>query len=599
MRNAALVIALAAAMLAACERQPGQPTAAAPADGQPTPAAGWTAAQSHAILAKTETLRLAPDTSHWTAGERAAAAKLIEVGKIFQDVYEAQRHPQALAARAKLKPGSDEARLYRLSQGPIATTLDNRRVPFLPVATPPPGKNVYPADLTAQDYEAYLAAHADERAALSHLRSVVRRADKASLDRDIAKLREYPVLQSNHPGLLERLERLAASPDRAILYAAPYSLAYADEMVRASRLLHDAAAAVAGDDEEFAGYLRNRARDLLSDDYESGDAAWITGRFKNLNAQIGAYETYDDELSGTRAFYALNLLSRRTADSDALLAGMKGIQAVEDGLPYGRRKRVREDIPVGVYDVVADFGQSRGANTATILPNEAYLARRYGRTILLRANIMRSPEIFGGNQSAWGAVMEPAFVGHLTADSQFNRTLWHEVGHYLGVDRTSDGRDLDVALGADGNLFEEMKADLVSLFAGKQLRANGYFTDDQLRSHYASGVYRTLQNVRPRREQPYQSMQLMQFNWFLDKGVLKFDPATGRLGIDDSRYRPAVEGLLREVLAIQDAGDAGRADAFVKRWSAWDEALHGRIAKAMQDQQRYRFRIVTYAALGE
>ena len=31
------------------------------------------------------------------------------------------------------------------------------------------------------------------------------------------------------------------------------------------------------DDEEFARYLRNRARDLLSDDYESGDAAWVTG----------------------------------------------------------------------------------------------------------------------------------------------------------------------------------------------------------------------------------------------------------------------------------------------------------------------------------
>ena len=32
---------------------------------------------------------------------------------------------------------------------------------------------------------------------------------------------------------------------------------------------------------------------------------------------------------------------------------------------------IREDIPVGVYDVIADFGQSRGGNTASILPNEA------------------------------------------------------------------------------------------------------------------------------------------------------------------------------------------------------------------------------------
>ena len=598
MLRPAFAVALGALTLAACERQQAQPEAETPATAAESPD-GWTAAQSREILDKTETLRLAPDTSHWTAGERAAAAKLIEVGKIFQDVYEMQRHHQALAARAKLQAGSGEAKLYRLFQGPIATTLDNRRVPFLPVEAPPPGKNVYPLDLTQQEYDSYLAANPEERAELTHLRSVVRRADKPSLDRDLAKLRQHPVLQANHPALLPKLEKLAEDPDRAVLYAAPYSLAYADEMIRASGLLHEAAGAVAADDEELARYLRNRARDLLSDDYESGDAAWITGRFKNLNAQIGAYETYDDELSGTRAFYALNVLSRRQGDTDALAKGLQGLQAVEDSLPYDRKKRVREDIPVGVYDVVADFGQSRGTNTATILPNEAYLARRYGRTILLRANIMRSPEIFGGQNATWAAAVEPQFATHVTPDSQFNRTLWHEIGHYLGVDRTRDGRELDVALGADGNLIEEMKSDLVSLFAGEELRRNGYFNDDQLRSHYASGILRTLQNVKPRREQPYQTMQLMQFNWFLDKGVLSFNPGTGRLTIDYARYRPAVEGLLREVLAIQDAGDPARSDAFIKQWSRWDEALHGRIAKAMQAQQRYRFRIVTYAALGE
>ena len=293
------------------------------------------------------------------------------------------------------------------------------------------------------------------------------------------------------------------------------------------------------------------------------------------------------------------MLARRPQETDALRKGLQGIQAVEDALPYDRNKKIREDIPVGVYDVVADFGQSRGGNTATILPNEAYLARRYGRTILLRANIMRNPQIFGAQNATFAAVVAPEFAGHLTADSQFNRTLWHEIGHYLGVDRTSDGRDLDVALGADANLIEEMKADLVSLFAGRQLQQSGYFTADQLRSHYASGILRTLQNNQPRRDQPYNMMQLMQFNWFLDKGVLRFDPASKRLAIDYGRYHEAVEALLREVLAIQDAGDPKRSDAFVKRWGTWDEGFHGRIAAAMRAQQRYRYRLFTYAALGE
>jgi len=229
-------------------------------------------------------------------------------------------------------------------------------------------------------------------------------------------------------------------------YAAPYSVAYGDELMKAYALLNQAADALQKDDEEFARYLRNRGRDLLSDDYESGDAAWVTGHFKNLNAQIGSYETYDDELYGVKTFFAFSLLLTRQQETTALRQAMKGLQTLEDSLPYDHHKRVREDIPVGVYDVIADFGQARGGNTATILPNESYLGRRYGRTILLRANIMREPNIFEGTMRTWDAAIAPAHKNDLTSDGNFYRTLWHEVGHYLGVDRTSDGRDLDQAL---------------------------------------------------------------------------------------------------------------------------------------------------------
>ncbi len=120
-------------------------------------------------------------------------------------------------------------------------------------------------------------------------------------------LKRYPVLATLHPGLKASLTehscRSARSEVRSqncVLYAVPYSVAYADELIKAFGLLNEAADAVEKDDEEFARYLRNRARDLLTNDYESGDAAWVTGRFKNLNAQIGSYETYDDELYGVK-----------------------------------------------------------------------------------------------------------------------------------------------------------------------------------------------------------------------------------------------------------------------------------------------------------
>lgn len=565
------------------------------------PAREWTPAQVEEVLAKTQTIRLAPSLDHLAPGERVAVARLIEVGRIFQDLYEAQRHRSALAVRSGLARRRDPqgrrlAILYRLFQGPIATNLANDREPFVAVEDAPPGKNVYPWDLGKAELDAYVAAHPAEAAALSDLRSVVRRADAGSIRTDLATLRRYPVLDALHPGLRTRLERLAKSPRRATLYPLPYSVAYADAMMRSHRLLNEAADAVEPTDWAFAKYLRNRARDLLSDDYESGDAAWITGRFRNLNAQIGAYETYDDELMGTRAFYGLSLLATRNQESAALRQAMKGLQELENSLPYEHRKKVAEDIPVGVYDVIADFGQTRGGNTATNLPNEPYLAARYGSTILLRANIMRNPDLFKGSGDIWSAAMAPAFVPHLTADANFYRTLWHEVGHYLGPDVTLAGRAFDEALGPDASLLEEMKADLVSLFVGRELNRRGYYSDAQLRSLYASGILRTLQNNKPRREQPYNMMQLMQWNWFLDRGVLRFDPAAARLSIDYDRYHEAVRDLLKQVMALQENGDRRAAEAFIERWGRWDDSLHGRIASSIRAQQRYRYRLFEYAA---
>ncbi|HYI40137.1 MAG TPA: hypothetical protein VE053_07450 [Allosphingosinicella sp.] len=562
----------------------------------------WAPAQVRAILDKTQTIRLAPSLAHLSPGERVAVAKLLEVGRIFQDVYEQQRHRNALSVRAALSRRTDPQgralyTLYRLNQGPIATTLENKREPALAVADAPPGKNVYPWDLGKAELDSYLAAHPDERARLADPRSVVRRAEAAILKRDLAKLRQYPVIDTLHPGLRGRLEALAKRPNRRILYAIPYSLAFADEMVRSHGLLGEAADAVEGSDPQFARYLRNRARDLLSDDYESGDAAWLKGRFKNLNAQIGAYETYDDELLGTRAFYGLSLLATRTRESAELREAMKGIQELENSLPYERRRRVMEDIPVGVYDVVADFGQTRGGNTATNLPNEAYLVERYGSIILLRANIMRNPDLFRGSGDIYGAAVAPGQATHLTPDGNFYRTLWHEVGHYLGPDVTASGRTLD-AIGADSNLLEELKADLVSLFVAKELRRRSYYSEDQLRSLYASGILRTLQNNRPRREQPYNMMQLIQWNWFLDRKVLSFDRSSAKLGIDYDRYHEAVRELLKQVIAIQEGGDSEASKAFIERWGVWDEALHGKVAANIRAQQRYRFRLFEYEALG-
>ena len=568
----------------------------------------WADREIRELLDKTIEVRLAPDVSALSAGERETVALLLEAGGLLQEIYELSKHPQALDAYAKLQTlevtAEDQSRraglltLYRLSQGPVLTTLDNKRVPFLPVAPEVPGKNVYPPGIQRDAVEAFLKAHPQQRQDLIAERTVVRRATAAQLAADIAALRKYAVIDGLHPGLMDRMTVLLAAKDERALYAVPYALAYADRLVAAHALLRKAADAIEPEDAEFARYLRNRARDLLTNDYESGDAAWITGRFKRLNAQIGAYETYDDALYGTKAFHSFSVLLRNDAATAELRKNLGSLQALEDALPYKQHKTVRSDIPVGVYDVLADFGQARGTNTASILPNDPLMSQRYGRTILLRDNIMRNADLFASDLRIWQAATVAAHHDELTADSNARRTLWHEIGHYLGVERDKTGRTLDVALEDYADAVEEMKSDLVSLFTQRLLHERGELDADILRTIEASGIRRMLQNVKPRADQPYQTMQLVQFNWFVEHGVLQPDAKTARLAIDYTRYAQAVASLLEQTLQLQYQGDRKATAAFFAKYTSWNDN-HERLAKRIRDAQGARFRVVRYAALGE
>src|SRR6202171_2970357 len=183
---------------------------------QTLPAGYWPLETSQPIIDKTQTIKLAPDLSQLSADERKAVAKLLEVGNIFQSIYEDQRHKQALSSYRDLlkvdqSTGSMPATqnlltLYRLFQGPIATTLENKREPFLPVDPVVPGKNIYPWGVKKEEIEAFLTAHPEKRDEIMNLRSVIRLANSFNAGADLAKLRKYPGLDTLHPGLRAQLE---------------------------------------------------------------------------------------------------------------------------------------------------------------------------------------------------------------------------------------------------------------------------------------------------------------------------------------------------------------------------------------------------------
>ena len=281
-------------------------------------------------------------------------------------------------------------------------------------------------------------------------------------------------------------------------------------------------------------------------------------------------------------------------------AACRGCRRSRMRCPTTGTSAIREDIPVGVYDVIADFGQSRGGNTATILPNEPLYAaplRAHDPAArqhhALAGNLRRAAAPPGGRW--WRRPCRSTSPPIAT----FYRTLWHEVGHYLGVDRTArrprarrrTRRRRQPARGDEGG-------PRLALRRRRSSGAAAISPTRQLRSHYASGIIRTLQNVRPRREQPYQTMQLMQLNWFLDAACCASTATAGG-------WRSTMDAIIDAVQrsAARGAGAPGPRRRGARPTPSSPAGAAGtRICTAasppnMRAQQRYRYRLFTYAAL--
>lgn len=571
--------------------------------GQRLPRGYWGADRTRPILDKTLVMEFEVELGALASGERRAVDELLAAGRLLADLNEETEHHQALRARARLhalherlgrpKETADLLELYELFRGPIATTLVNERLPFLPVDAFVEGRNVYPWAIGAGEIEAFLEKRPDRRPDILGLHTVVRRTDARALRHDLATLRRHATLEQLHPGLRQRLSVLLDHPDEPF-YAVPYSVAWPDQILAISARLWRAAEAVGADDADLAAFLRLRSRDLLTDDNEAGDAAWVRGSFGRLDVVVGAYEQYDDDLFGAKGFFGLTVMLRDEAGTAELQERLHHLQAIEDALPLDRHRTVAE-VPVRTIDVIAAFGQGLEV-IAEILPNDATLTRKYGRKILLRRNFVMQPDAVAGLQRRWRAAMAPVHHDELTAVGLFRQTAWHEVGHYLGPDSQRSGRTFEDALAEDAAVIEELKSELLSTFACLWLQGVGAYTPGEVRAVAAAALEACIRPVRPLRSQPYPTLWLMELNYALETGYLRL--ADDGLHVDHGRFAETITSMLRETLAIQDAGTHADSSAFIERYTTWDER-HERIAAAVQAAERHRFTLARFPILGD
>ena len=504
-------------------------------------------------LAKFKRVRMPFDATALNARERRMIGKLVEACRYVDRIYWQQTDPDGLQLYRQLQGDqSAEARnlrrFLRINGSRYDLIRDN--APFVGSAALPPGRNLYPADLTREEFDRYVAAHPDRKAALYDPFTVVVRHGAA-------------------------------------LQALPYHIAYRQWLQPMAKLLREAADL--SDDAAFAKFLRLRADALLSDDYFQSDLAWLDLDNPKVDVIFAPYESYLDDLLGVKTSYGASVLVRNDAESRKLEIYQQYVPDIQDALPLAAedlpsKKGLRS--PMEIMEAPFRAGDLRHGYQAVAdnLPNDPRVHEQRGSKKIFFKNFMDA-RVSHVILPIAQRLLRADQAQQASAEGYLASTMMHEISHGLGPAFAHVGgnkQDIRAAIGPAYSGLEEAKADIVGLFALKWLADHGGVAAAKLNGYYISFVAGIFRTVRFGVAEAHGRAEMMEFNYFAGRGVLVRDPASGRYGIELDRMPGAVADLARELLQQEATGDRARTEAWFAKYGPMPPEL-ARALEAAQD----------------
>ncbi|MCW8983991.1 MAG: hypothetical protein OQK55_01510, partial [Thermoanaerobaculales bacterium] len=411
--------------------------------------------------------------------------------------------------------------------------------PFLGDTVRPPGAGYYPEDMTAEEFEAWLAEHPEDREAFTSLFTVIRREGDGFV-------------------------------------AVPYSEAYRELLEMAAEEL--VAAAQATDNESLRRFLELRAQAFLTNDYYESDKAWMD-LDSAIEVVVGPYETYEDHLFGYKAAFESFVCVAQPEDSAKLEVFKSQLPFLERNLPISDEHKNFDrgsESPIRVVDEVFTGGDTRaGVQTIAFnLPNDERVREEKGSKKVLLKNVMRAK---------YDAILTP-IAGRVLPDDEADRiafeafyqfTLHHELSHGIGPGQiTVDGRDTEVRLELKDlySAFEEAKADVLGVYDIYALVESGVMAPEILDSlpwTYTAGMFRT---TRFGVAEAHGLGMVLQANYLLEKGAVELTE-NGRFRPVPELFKESFRDLAHQLLMIQALGDYDGALAMVERYGTVHPAM--------------------------
>ncbi len=398
----------------------------------------------------------------------------------------------------------------------------------------PPGGYVYPLDLTKSELDAYIASNPLEKDALLSPYTVVKR-------------------------------------DGSRLITVPYHTEYAEYVKPVTALLLEAAAL--SQNISLTNYLRLQAQAMLTDEYFNADMAWIDLN-ANIDVSIGPQETYDDQLTGQKAFYKINVLLVDQSAAARLAKYKSTGPSLQANLPvddkYKPVYKADTMMPLLLADDIRRSGQSRAVmeSVAFSLPNDPKVWEAKGSKKVMMGNYLqtRSNVVL---QPLAKMILAPEVVSLFNYDAYFTWVLMHEIGHTLGPREVIvNGKTITPheALGEYYSPIEEGKADISALYNIPYLISQGIVTQP-LEWHYVGFLAESLRSIRFGMGSAYGVIRSAAWNVIVDAGGLVYDSSSNRFTLNVPRMTEAVRNLLITIITLEGEGDKQGAANFIAKYA--------------------------------
>jgi hypothetical protein len=495
-----------------------------------------------ASRAKVARIAMNPNVAFLNAEERQVVNLLIEAAELMNPIYLRQKsvdNPQTRQAIERARRADQPLLLdmFDLHFGPWDSLAENR--PFWGTTPMPAGGGFYPADLTKEEFDAYLAAHPDQKEALTDPYTVVRRQG-----------------------------------DR--LVAIPYSQEYREWLEPAAKLLEKAAAATSN--ASLAKFLTLRAKAFRTNDYYESELAWMDVKGTPIEVVIGPYEVYTDGLYGAKTAFEAFVTVQDPKESAALDKYKALLPDMEKNLPVEERYK-NFNRPFSSPILVADQVHGGGDNVPGVqtvafnLPNDERVREAKGAKKVILENVLGAKyERILAPMAAYVLVPEQAKL--VSKKYMTEETLFHELSHSLGPGTiTVNGRQTTVnaELKDQYSAIEEAKADVMGVYNILYLMGRGerpIAEKPELFATYFAGIFRA---VRFGIDEAHGRGAAMQFDYLKDKGAFTWDAAQKRYRVDYAKMEAGIRDLVADLVRLQGNGDYAGTKAFFDRHAVLDD----------------------------